>query len=69
MGRPDDSDAVVGPDLALRGFDNVTIADASIMPRIVSGNTHAPVVMIAEQASDLLRLHRGAEKRPHTSVA
>jgi choline dehydrogenase len=55
MGRPDDPAAVVGPDLALRGFDNVVVADASVMPRIVSGNTHAPAVMIAEKAADLLR--------------
>jgi choline dehydrogenase len=38
----------------LRGYDNVTVADASVMPRIVSGNTHAPAVMIAERAADVL---------------
>ncbi len=43
--------AVVSPTLAVRGIGGLTIADASVMPRIVSGNTHAPVVMIAERAA------------------
>jgi choline dehydrogenase len=54
MGSRDDPAAVVGPNLTLRGYDNVTVADASVMPRIVSGNTHAPAVMIAERAADVL---------------
>ncbi len=54
MGRPDDPRAVVDPSLRVQGIDNLLIADASVMPRIVSGNTHAPVVMIAERASDLV---------------
>ena len=55
MGAATDRHAVVSPELSLHGHHNVTIADASIMPTIVSGNTHAPVVMIAERASDILR--------------
>lgn len=55
MGRSDDPRAVVSPDLALHGFENLSVADASVMPRIVSGNTHAPAVMIAERAADILR--------------
>jgi len=54
MGRADDPMAVVDSQLNLRGLDNLLIADASVMPRIVSGNTHAPVVMIAERAADLI---------------
>jgi choline dehydrogenase len=54
MGPATDRHAVVSPDLGLHGYRNVTIADASVMPTIVSGNTHAPVVMIAERASDIL---------------
>ena len=54
MGRPDDPLAVVDPSLRVRGIDNLLIADASVMPRIVSGNTHAPVVMIAERAAELV---------------
>jgi choline dehydrogenase len=55
MGPESDRTSVVSPTLALHGFPNVTIADASVMPTIVSGNTHAPVVMIAERAADVLR--------------
>ena len=54
MGRPDDPMAVVDPALRVQGIDNLLVADASVMPRIVSGNTHAPVVMIAERAADLV---------------
>ncbi len=51
MGRKDDPMAVVDPHLQLCGIENLMIADASVMPTIVSGNTHAPVVMIAERAA------------------
>ncbi|MEW9305924.1 GMC family oxidoreductase [Labrys neptuniae] len=49
-----DAAAVVDPELRLRGMSGLRIADASVMPTIVSGNTHAPVVMIAEKASDMI---------------
>ena len=54
MGPEGDRMAVVDPKLAVRGVGGLTIADASVMPRIVSGNTHAPVVMIAERAAEFL---------------
>jgi len=54
MGPDGDRMAVVDPRLAVRGVGGLTIADASVMPRIVSGNTHAPVVMIAERAAAFL---------------
>ena len=54
MGPEGDKTAVVDPRLAVRGIGGLTIADASVMPRIVSGNTHAPVVMIAERAATYL---------------
>jgi choline dehydrogenase len=54
MGLEGDKTAVVDPRLAVRGIGGLTIADASVMPRIVSGNTHAPVVMIAERAATYL---------------
>ena len=54
MGAPDDPEAVVGPDLRLRGLDGLRIADNSIMPHVTNGNTHAPAIMIGEKASDLI---------------
>ena len=55
MGRADDASAVVDPQLSVRGIQGLRIADASIMPTITSGNTNAPVVMIAEKAAGLMK--------------
>ncbi|MCP4983217.1 MAG: choline dehydrogenase, partial [Gammaproteobacteria bacterium] len=55
MGASDNPDAVVGPDLKLRGLDGLRIADNSIMPFVSNGNTHAPAVMIGEKAFDIIR--------------
>jgi choline dehydrogenase len=58
-----DEDAVTDTQLKVRGIEGLRVADASVMPRIIGGNTNAPAIMIGEKAADLLRGRRptGAE--------
>ena len=50
---------VVDSELRVHGLSGLRVVDASVMPEIIGGNTHAPTVMIAEKASDLIRRSRG----------
>ncbi len=49
-----DDMAVVDSELRVHGVEGLRVADASVMPEVTSGNTHAPTVMIGERASDLV---------------
>ncbi|XP_050503051.1 glucose dehydrogenase [FAD, quinone]-like isoform X1 [Diabrotica virgifera virgifera] len=57
MGPTDDGTAVVDPELRVFGINNLRVADASIMPNIVSGNTHAPSMMIGYKAGLMISKH------------
>jgi choline dehydrogenase-like flavoprotein len=52
-----DKGAVVDPQLRVNGIAGLYIADASIMPKIVSGNTNAPSIMIGERCADFVQSH------------
>jgi len=55
MGAASDETAVVDPEMKVRGLDGLRVVDASVMPDMPGGNINAPVIAMAERASDLIR--------------
>lgn len=62
-----DGNAVVDPELRVRGAENLRVIDASVMPSIISGNTNAAAIMIGEKGADLVmgRVGKLSPEHPH----
>ncbi|XP_015787030.1 glucose dehydrogenase [FAD, quinone] [Tetranychus urticae] len=64
MGDPRDPRTVVDPSLRVLGVSGLRVADGSVMPTIVSGNTNAPIIMIAEKLADMIKGESYKHKLP-----
>jgi choline dehydrogenase len=62
-------DGVVDPELRVHGVERLRVVDASAMPRVTSGNTHAPTVMIAERGADFILGRATAAAEPAATAA
>ena len=54
MGDPNDPATVLDPQLRVKGVKRLRVIDGSVMPEITSGNTNAPILMVAEKGADLI---------------
>jgi choline dehydrogenase-like flavoprotein len=63
-----DEQAVVDPELRVRGLDGVRVVDASVFPVIPGGNTNAPTIAVAERAADIVLGRLTAEGRPEAAA-
>lgn len=62
MGSDSDPMSVVDSQLKVRGVTNLRVVDGSVLPEVTSGNTNAPIIMLAEKAADLIK---GRQLKPH----
>ena len=54
---------MVDPQLRVMGVDNLRVADASVMPNIISGNTNAPTIMMGEKAAEMIAADHSVKLR------
>ena len=62
-----DAGSVVTPELKVRGVEGLRVADASVMPAIIRGHTHAPTVVIGERVADLLSADSRSSRIPEVA--